>query len=175
MVEVRRSERRGRLHDGRQLKRRRACVKGLECLHDEQREVLAASGRQTGRSTIQAHIMTKLTFMGAARTVTGSKYLLEVAARYRTIECRKWPGAFIATVWWLVTVEALPWAIGLFGGYELTYGSLAGVMVALLAGKGLALAAGKPLIAVNHLEGHALDPDRLAHRRPTSRRLQPEC
>jgi N6-L-threonylcarbamoyladenine synthase len=32
------------------------------------------------------------------------------------------------------------------------------VMVALLAGKGLALAAGKPLIAVNHLEGHALSP-----------------
>jgi N6-L-threonylcarbamoyladenine synthase len=31
-------------------------------------------------------------------------------------------------------------------------------MVALLAGKGLALAARKPLIAVNHLEGHALSP-----------------
>jgi N6-L-threonylcarbamoyladenine synthase len=31
-------------------------------------------------------------------------------------------------------------------------------MVALLAGKGLALATGKPLIAVNHLEGHALSP-----------------
>jgi N6-L-threonylcarbamoyladenine synthase len=31
-------------------------------------------------------------------------------------------------------------------------------MVALLAGKGLALAAGKSLIAVNHLEGHALSP-----------------
>jgi N6-L-threonylcarbamoyladenine synthase len=31
-------------------------------------------------------------------------------------------------------------------------------MVALLAGKGLALAGGKPLIAVNHLEGHALSP-----------------
>ena len=31
-------------------------------------------------------------------------------------------------------------------------------MVALLAGKGLALAAGKPLVAVNHLEGHALSP-----------------
>ena len=28
----------------------------------------------------------------------------------------------------------------------------------MLAGKGLALAAGKPLIAVNHLEGHALSP-----------------
>jgi N6-L-threonylcarbamoyladenine synthase len=37
-------------------------------------------------------------------------------------------------------------------------GLIGGVMVALLAGKGLALAAGKPLIAVNHLEGHALSP-----------------
>ena len=31
-------------------------------------------------------------------------------------------------------------------------------MVALLAGKGLALGTGKPLVAVNHLEGHALSP-----------------
>ena len=37
-------------------------------------------------------------------------------------------------------------------------GLIGGVMVALLAGKGLALASGKPLIAVNHLEGHALSP-----------------
>jgi N6-L-threonylcarbamoyladenine synthase len=37
-------------------------------------------------------------------------------------------------------------------------GLIGGVMVALLAGKGLALAAGKPLVAVNHLEGHALSP-----------------
>jgi N6-L-threonylcarbamoyladenine synthase len=37
-------------------------------------------------------------------------------------------------------------------------GLIGGVMVALLMGKGLALAAGKPLIAVNHLEGHALSP-----------------
>jgi N6-L-threonylcarbamoyladenine synthase len=37
-------------------------------------------------------------------------------------------------------------------------GLVGGVMVALLAGKGLALSAGKPLIAVNHLEGHALSP-----------------
>ena len=37
-------------------------------------------------------------------------------------------------------------------------GLIGGVMVALLAGKGLSLAAGKPLIAVNHLEGHALSP-----------------
>src|SRR6476646_3212613 len=37
-------------------------------------------------------------------------------------------------------------------------GLIGGVMVALLAGKWLALAAGKPLVAVNHLEGHALSP-----------------
>jgi N6-L-threonylcarbamoyladenine synthase len=37
-------------------------------------------------------------------------------------------------------------------------GLIGGVMVGLLAGKGLALAARKPLIAVNHLEGHALSP-----------------
>ena len=37
-------------------------------------------------------------------------------------------------------------------------GLIGGVMVALLAGKGLALSAGRPLIAVNHLEGHALSP-----------------
>jgi N6-L-threonylcarbamoyladenine synthase len=36
-------------------------------------------------------------------------------------------------------------------------------MVGLLAGKGLSLALGKPLLAINHLEGHALSP-RLAQR-----------
>jgi N6-L-threonylcarbamoyladenine synthase len=37
-------------------------------------------------------------------------------------------------------------------------GLIGGVMVALLAGKGLSLSTGKPLLAVNHLEGHALSP-----------------
>jgi N6-L-threonylcarbamoyladenine synthase len=37
-------------------------------------------------------------------------------------------------------------------------GLIGGVMVALLAGKGLALGTGKALVAVNHLEGHALSP-----------------
>jgi N6-L-threonylcarbamoyladenine synthase len=37
-------------------------------------------------------------------------------------------------------------------------GLIGGVMIALQAGKSLALATGKPLIAVNHLEGHALSP-----------------
>jgi len=37
-------------------------------------------------------------------------------------------------------------------------GLIGGVMVGLLVGKGLALSIDKPLVAVNHLEGHALSP-----------------
>jgi len=37
-------------------------------------------------------------------------------------------------------------------------GLIGGVMVALMTAKGLALSADKPLVAVNHLEGHALSP-----------------
>ena len=37
-------------------------------------------------------------------------------------------------------------------------GLIGGVMVGLVTAKGLALASGKPLIALNHLEGHALSP-----------------
>jgi membrane protein len=58
-------------------------------------------------------------------------YLL-TPTRYRRKGCRKWPGALLITVWWLATVEVLPEAIGLLGGYDLTYGSLAGVMVVLI-------------------------------------------
>ena len=53
-------------------------------------------------------------------------------SRYRRHGCRKWPGALLITAWWLVTVELLPPVLGLFGGYSRTYGSLAGVMIALI-------------------------------------------
>jgi len=42
-------------------------------------------------------------------------------------------------------------------------GLIGGVLVGLMAGKGVALATGKPLVAVNHLEAHALTARLTAH------------
>jgi len=52
--------------------------------------------------------------------------------RYRKSSCPKWPGPAFVTIWWMGCTAALPAVIGTFGGYGLTYGSLAGVMVALI-------------------------------------------
>ena len=59
-------------------------------------------------------------------------FLALTPSRYRTIGCRKWPGALLVTIWWVVTAELLPLALGLLGGYQITYGSLAGVMISLI-------------------------------------------
>ena len=64
-------------------------------------------------------------------TFYGLFYAL-IPSRYRKHQCRKWPGALFITVWWLATVEILPSILGLLGGYDLTYGSLAGVMITLI-------------------------------------------
>ena len=70
-----------------------------------------------------------------ALALFGTVYALFYAltpSRYRRPQCRKWPGALLITLWWLATVEILPWTLSAFGGYDLTYGSLAGVMVVLI-------------------------------------------
>ena len=53
-------------------------------------------------------------------------------ARYRGRGSKKWPGALFITGWWLGTVELIAPVLSLFGGYTRTYGSLAGVMIALI-------------------------------------------
>jgi membrane protein len=65
----------------------------------------------------------------------GTIYLLFLTltpTRYRRRGCLKWPGALLITLWWMAIVEVLPAAIGVFGGYDLTYGSMGGVMVVLM-------------------------------------------
>ena len=56
-----------------------------------------------------------------------------------------WPGALVTAAAWTATTLALPWALTLFGSYARTYGSLAGIIIALLyfyiIGLGLVLGA----------------------------------
>jgi len=57
----------------------------------------------------------------------------------------KWPGALLVTVWWVAVSMLLPDALRVFFTYDLTYGSLAGVMIALfffwLVGLGMVVGA----------------------------------
>lgn len=52
--------------------------------------------------------------------------------RYRPRRYPKWPGALLVTAWWLGTTALMPVALSYFFSYDLTYGSLAGVMLVLL-------------------------------------------
>ncbi|MEO5707329.1 MAG: YihY/virulence factor BrkB family protein [Alteraurantiacibacter sp.] len=64
----------------------------------------------------------------------GSIYLLFYTltpARYRHRRYPKWPGALLVTAWWVLVSMGLPWAIRMLFAYDLTYGSLAGIMIAL--------------------------------------------
>lgn len=57
----------------------------------------------------------------------------------------KWPGALVVAVWWLIVTTMLPKLLRHLFMYDLTYGSLAGVMIALfffwLIGLGMVLGA----------------------------------
>lgn len=46
--------------------------------------------------------------------------------------CPKWPGAVVTTAIWMGTTMGMPAVLKLLGGYDRTYGSLAGTMIALL-------------------------------------------
>ncbi|MBA15217.1 MAG: ribonuclease BN [Sphingomonas sp.] len=52
--------------------------------------------------------------------------------RYRSGPYPKWPGPLFVTLWWLGTTTLLPVVLGSLVNYDLTYGSLAGVMIALI-------------------------------------------
>ncbi len=71
-------------------------------------------------------------------------YTLTPAA-YRKRRYPKWPGALITTVWWVATAATLPPLLRSVFTYDLTYGSLAGIMIALfffwLVGLGMVMGA----------------------------------
>lgn len=78
----------------------------------------------------------------------GALYMLFYSvtpSKYRYSNCPKWPGALLTTLWWIGATAGLPWALSWLGGYDLTYGSLAGVILALffffLIGLGISMAA----------------------------------
>ena len=64
---------------------------------------------------------------------------------YRGRSYRKWPGALFVTIWWIGVTTALPTVLRTFFSYDLTYGSLAGMMIALfffyLVGLGMVVGA----------------------------------
>jgi membrane protein len=91
-----------------------------------------------------------LTLLQAAPALAlfGSLYVLFYVLtpkRYRVGRCPKWPGAAFVTGWWVLTTALLPTVLSSLGGYDLTYGSLAGVTVALvfffMIGMGLVIGA----------------------------------
>ena len=65
--------------------------------------------------------------------------------RYRRVRAPRWPGAAFTAIWWVTVTMALPVVLAELGGYDRTYGSLAGVIVALfffwLVGFGLVIGA----------------------------------
>ena len=116
-----------------------------------------------------------LSRIAPAFVLFGSLYMLFYAltpSHYRARRYPKWPGALFVTVWWATVTLALPAVIRSFFSYDLTYGSLAGVMIVLfffwLVGLGVVIGAElnaalaeTPEEAENHL-GRADDREREA-------------
>ena len=117
-------------------------ILGLESSCDE-----TAAALVTGDRRILAH---KLAGQEAAHAPYGG-VVPEIAARAHVEALEPLVAAALAEAGvTLADVDAIAATAG--------PGLIGGVMVGLVTGKALAHAAGKPLVAVNHLEGHALSP-----------------
>jgi membrane protein len=65
----------------------------------------------------------------------GAIYLLMwtlTPGKYRMSKCPKWPGALFVALWWYGALALLPVIIARLSNYDLTYGSLAGVIISLI-------------------------------------------
>lgn len=59
-------------------------------------------------------------------------FLSVTPGKYRGKGCPRWPGAAFTTIWWISATLLLPVFLSNLSNYDLTYGSLAGVIVTLL-------------------------------------------
>ncbi|NNC53556.1 MAG: YihY/virulence factor BrkB family protein [Erythrobacter sp.] len=78
----------------------------------------------------------------------GSLYLIFYTltpSKYRRRRYPKWPGVLLTTLWWIAVTTIMPAVLSNFFTYNLTYGGLAGVMIALfffwLVGLGVVIGA----------------------------------
>ncbi|MEZ5681086.1 MAG: YihY/virulence factor BrkB family protein [Erythrobacter sp.] len=90
----------------------------------------------------------RLTRVVPALGLFGSLYLIFYTltpSKYRRRRYPKWPGVLMTTAWWIAVTTLLPPILRSFFAYDLTYGGLAGVMVALfffwLVGLGVVIGA----------------------------------
>jgi membrane protein len=68
-------------------------------------------------------------------TLFGAIYVIFAGltpSKYRTAAFPKWPGPALVSMWWLGLTALLPMFLSSVSNYDLAYGSLAGVMVALI-------------------------------------------
>ena len=90
----------------------------------------------------------RLSRIGPAIGLALSLYLLFFTLtpqQYRAKSYPKWPGALFTAAWWIGVTTALPPILRGFFAYSLTYGSMAGIIIALfffwLVGLGLVIGA----------------------------------
>ncbi|MEM1133832.1 MAG: YihY/virulence factor BrkB family protein [Pseudomonadota bacterium] len=73
--------------------------------------------------------------LATALILFGALYLIFRSMTPRAEEHRRgpiWPGPALITLWWMGLVALLPVFLSNFATYDLTYGSLAGVMISLI-------------------------------------------
>ncbi|OYY70373.1 MAG: ribonuclease BN [Sphingomonas sp. 28-63-12] len=122
--------------------------------------VLIAFSFQVAMVAVEQFILQVMPFAtGAATTVSLSRIAPAIAlfvalymvfysltpSQYRDRAFPKWPGAAFTASWWLLVTALMPKILANLTNYDLTYGSLAGVMIALifffLVGLGLVVGA----------------------------------
>ncbi len=94
-------------------------------------EVIAASVRfpqDAGLLVAFSQLFTFLVLLGMLYLVFG----MLTPTIYRRAGHPIWPGPLFISIWWMVSLAALPFFLSNFANYDLTYGSLAGVMVSLI-------------------------------------------